>query len=87
MIEFNYYVDEVDGLVVRCDDGCSYISGLKLANSVGEYILIGYLLMLIDYLLMLMFLQRISQSSTVMLDRWSITVSDEEKDKSEPLIR
>lgn len=30
---------------------------------------------------------RISQSSTVMLDRWSITVSDEEKDKSEPLIR
>ena len=33
------------------------------------------------------FLQRISQSSTVMLDRWSITVSDEEKDKSEPLIR
>merc|ERR1712038_1767788 len=30
---------------------------------------------------------RISQLSTVMLDRWSNTVSDEEKDKSEPLIR
>ena len=33
------------------------------------------------------YLQKISQSSTVMLDRWSISVSDEERDKSEPIIR
>lgn len=32
-------------------------------------------------------INKISQSSTVMLDRWSISVSDEERDKSEPIIR